>query len=586
MGPARVGGYGERVLRADSIGRVLGGQVVLDRVSFTLDGRDRVGVVGPNGVGKSTLLRTVAGIDAPDGGRIVRAPPTLTVGYLPQEPDARPGEDLLGYLARRTGVAEASRLLDRRTAELGDDAASIEAYSEALERFLAVGGDDFAARAAEVCDRVGLAAGSDASATAADRFGQAVDSLSGGEAARAALAAILLSKVDVLLLDEPTNNLDFAGLELLERFVEGFPGAVLVVSHDRAFLNRCVTRILEIDEHRRTTTEYAGGWSAYVEQRDRSRSHQYDAHHAYVAERSRLEDRQRRQRQWSERGVRRAKTSGEPDKNLRRMRAERSEQQTSKVRATERALERLEAVDKPWEGWELRLQLAPSVRSGDVVARLDGAVVVRDARSDDGADDNRGTDDGGTGPFVLGPVDLEIGWQDRVGVLGRNGSGKSTLLAALLGTAPLERGRRWLGPGVRVGELDQARGLFDDDRPVVRAVQVETGLDLSEARSLLAKFGLGPDHVGRRGGELSPGERSRAIVAVLMAQGVNCLVLDEPTNHLDLEAIEQLEVALAAYEGTLVVVSHDRRFLEALHLTRTVDVEALALPAGEPSSLG
>ncbi|MEZ5207703.1 MAG: ATP-binding cassette domain-containing protein [Acidimicrobiales bacterium] len=407
-------------------------------------------------------------------------------------------------------------------------------------------------RAPEVCDRVGLAAAG--SATTAARFGQDVASLSGGEAARAALAAILLMRVDVLLLDEPTNNLDFAGLDLLEAFVDGFAGAVCVVSHDRAFLDRCVHRIVELDEHSRRAAAFAGGWTDYVAGRELARSQQRQAHDVAVAERDRLLDRQRRQRQWSERGVRRAKTSGEPDKNLRRKQAERSEQQTSKVRATERALERLEVVDKPWEGWRLELQLRPSARSGDVVARLDAAVVER-------------------GPFVLGPIDLEIAWQDRIGVLGPNGAGKSTLLGALLGSIPLAAGRRWLGPGVVVGELDQGRGRFDGDVAVARAVQDLTGLDRSEARSLLAKFGLGADHVARTGAELSPGERSRAIVAVLMAQGVNCLVLDEPTNHLDVEAIEQLESALTAFDGTLVVVSHDRRFLEAVELTRTVELD-------------
>jgi ATPase subunit of ABC transporter with duplicated ATPase domains len=157
-------------------------------------------------------------------------------------------------------------------------------------------------------------------------------------------------------------------------------------------------------------------------------------------------------------------------------------------------------------------------------------------------------------------------------LVGPNGSGKTTLLGALLGTVPLRSGHRWVGPGVQIGELDQSRGLFDGDEPLVRVAQTLTGLDLSETRSLLAKFDLGADHVERTGAHLSPGERSRAIVAVLMARGVNCLVLDEPTNHLDLEAIEQLEQALTSYEGTLVVVSHDRRFLESIELTRTLDL--------------
>jgi ATPase subunit of ABC transporter with duplicated ATPase domains len=176
--------------------------------------------------------------------------------------------------------------------------------------------------------------------------------------------------------------------------------------------------------------------------------------------------------------------------------------------------------------------------------------------------------------WALKEVSFELARGESMALVGPNGAGKSTLLAALLGTEPLTSGRRWSGPGVVVGEMDQARTAFDLDRSVVEVVQARTGLDLSEARSLLAKFGLGPDHVGRTGSELSPGERSRAVLAVLMAEGVNCLVLDEPTNHLDPEAIEQLESALDAYTGTLVVVSHDRRFLENLALERVVEVEA------------
>jgi ATPase subunit of ABC transporter with duplicated ATPase domains len=211
----------------------------------------------------------------------------------------------------------------------------------------------------------------------------------------------------------------------------------------------------------------------------------------------------------------------------------------------------LESVDKPWEGWELRLSLAPTARSGDVVARLDGAVIER-------------------GSFTLGPIDLEVAWQERVAILGPNGSGKTTLLRALLGELPLAAGARWLGPGVVVGEMDQGRGSYGDDETLLATFMASTGLVVSEARSLLAKFALGADHVERAGSSLSPGERTRAILATLMARGVNCLVLDEPTNHLDLAAIEQLESALDAFDGTLLLVTHDRRFLEAVHVTRTV----------------
>jgi len=312
---------------------------------------------------------------------------------------------------------------------------------------------------------------------------------------------------------------------------------------------------VELTEQDHRAVEYAGGWSDYVAARDLARSQQYAAFEKNEAQRRDLVDRARMQRQWAHQGVAKAKRDPKDnDKARRGFVKNRTEKQASKLRATEKRLERLEDVDKPWEGWQLRLSLAPAARSGDVVARLEKAVVER-------------------GSFTLGPVDLEVRWQERIAVLGPNGSGKTTLLRALLGDIPLAGGSRWLGPGVVVGEMDQSRVASADGQTLLRSFLAATGLPLSEGRSLLAKFALGADDVERPAAELSPGERSRAILATLMARGVNCLVLDEPTNHLDLPAIEQLEEALDDFEGTLLVVTHDRRFLEALHVTRTVELD-------------
>lgn len=537
------------VLSASAVSLSRGGQTILNQVSLSVGSRSRIGLVGPNGIGKTTLLRVLAGLEKPEEGRVERAPTTLTVGYLPQEVDAVPGETLRAYLARRTGVADAGAELDRLTEAMAADADTdaVDDYTAALERFLALGGDDFDARAGEVCADVGLPA---------DRLDLALTALSGGQAARAALAAILLARFDVFLLDEPTNNLDFAGLDRLERFFDGLPGGVVVVSHDRDFLDRTVNRIVELQEQSHQAVEYAGGWSDFVAARDLARSQQYAAHDKSQAERRELLDRARTQREWSQQGVaKQKKRPKDNDKAQRGFMKDRTEKQASKLRATETKLARLETVDKPWEGWQLRLSLAPAARSGDVVARLDGAVVQR-------------------GSFTLGPIDLEVAWQERVAILGPNGSGKTTLLRALLGDLPLAAGTRSLGPGVVVGEMDQGRGLYASDEPLLDGFLRETGLTLAEARSLLAKFALEAEHVGRPGSQLSPGERSRAILATLMSRGVNCLVLDEPTNHLDLAAIEQLESALDAFDGTLLVVTHDRRFLDALHVTRTIEVSA------------
>ncbi|MGK2949542.1 MAG: ribosomal protection-like ABC-F family protein [Acidimicrobiales bacterium] len=533
------------MLVAKGIVRHHGAQVVLGGVSVAVTAGARLGVVGPNGIGKSTLLRILAGLEQPDDGTVERSPATTTVGWLPQEPDATPGETLRAYLARRTGVAAASDALDRATAAMGGDAESIEAYSSALEHFLAIGGDDLDARTGAVLAQVGLPA---------DRVDVEVGHLSGGQAARAALAAILLSRQDVLLLDEPTNDLDFAGLDLLEEFVVSTPSAVVTVSHDRAFLDRVVHRILELRLPDHDAVEHAGGWTDYVASRELARRQQQEGYERFSAERDRLQSRQQTQREWAVTGVKNAKAKKtDNDKNIPHLKAQRSEKMASKVKATEKAIERLDVVEKPWEPWQLQLELKASSRGGDVVARLDQAVVE-------------------LGSFRLGPIDLEVAWQDRLAILGPNGSGKTTLLRAILGEVELSAGQRWLGPGVTVGLLDQQRLRYGSDQPLLRSFMDTTGLDRSEARSLLAKFGLGAEHIDRPGEHLSPGERTRALLAELMAQGVNCLVLDEPTNHLDLEAIEQLETALAAFDGTLLLVTHDRRFLEAVQVTTTIDL--------------
>jgi ATPase subunit of ABC transporter with duplicated ATPase domains len=507
------------------------GALVLNDVSLGVPPDSRIGVVGPNGIGKSTLLRLIAGLDEPDAGTITRRPPSLRVGYLPQEPDVRPAETLLGYLARRTGVAGAEDDLDRLTVELERDPGAATAYDEALQRFLALGGADLVARAGAVCADVGLAAALEAP----------LEALSGGGRARAALAGILLSRFDVFLLDEPTNDLDFDGLERLERFVARVRSAVVVVSHDRAFLDRTVTRILELEEGTHRAREYAGGWSDYEQARERARAAHYSEFERVERRREDLEALLRQRRGQARSGATLAKRTGGADRRG-------TQALRSKVRAVERRLERLEDVEKPWEPWQLNLTLDPGRRPGDVVARLERAVV-------------------GRGEFRLGPIDVALGWGDRVALTGPNGSGKTTLLRAILGDLPLTRGRRWVGPGVVFGELDQGRERFTGDDRVLSAF---AELPIPEARSLLAKFGLGADDVTRKAASLSPGERTRAALALLVARRVNCLVLDEPTNHLDLPAIEELESALARYPGTVVLVTHDRRFLEAFEPTRTI----------------
>ena len=526
--------------RLAGVSKFHGAHAVLEDASLEIGPRGRVGLVGPNGVGKSTVLRLLAGEDAPDRGAVALDPPTLTVAHLPQEPDDLPGETLRDRLARRTGVAGAERELEAAAAGLstvegarpGSTRAS-DRYDLALGRFLAIGGSDFDARAASVCAELGLGGALD----------RQLAGLSGGEAARASLAAVLLAQADLVLLDEPTNDLDADGLERLTRFVVGYGGAIVLVSHDRAFLDSTVDHIAEIDPRDRRIIEWSGGWTDHVTRRDEARRAAY-AHFADAQERRRgltslLSTRRTEARSL---GAGLGEKSGGADRRG-------TNALRTKVRQTERLLERNPLPAKPFEPWELRLELRASGRVGAPVARLSGAVVQR-------------------GSFRLGPIDVEVLPGERVAVVGPNGSGKTTLVRALQGELELAAGTRALGRGVVTGVIGQQRSAYGSGQTLLDLFVERSGLLPVDARTLLAKFGLGADHVGRSCETLSPGERTRAHLAELQAAGVNFLILDEPTNHLDLEAVEQLEQALATWDGALVVVSHDRRFLEAVAPTR------------------
>ncbi|WP_455351515.1 ABC-F family ATP-binding cassette domain-containing protein [Streptomyces sp. SYSU K217416] len=507
---------------------------------------DVIGLVGVNGAGKSTLLRLLAGLDTPEDGELRLSPPSAAVGHLPQEPERRAAESVRDFLARRTGVAAAQLALDEATQALVDGAPGADdAYATSLDRWLHLGGADLDERAEEVAASLGLTIGLDLPMTA----------LSGGQAARAGLASLLLSRYDVFLLDEPTNDLDLDGLDRLETFVKGLRAGTVVISHDREFLTRTVTKVLELDLAQQRINLYGGGYAAYLEERETARRHARESYEEYADKKDALEGRAQMQRSWMDKGVKNARRkAGDNDKLGRKFRSEASEKQASKARQTQRMIERLDVVDEPRKEWELRMEIAAAPRSGSVVATLRDAEVRR-------------------GGFTLGPATLQIDWADRVAITGANGSGKSTLLAALLGRLPLDAGHATLGSGVVVGEVDQARGLFLGEEPLLDAFCAAVpDTEPAEVRTLLAKFGLRAAHVLRPAATLSPGERTRAALALLQGRGVNLLVLDEPTNHLDLPAIEQLESALAGYEGTLLLVTHDRRMLDAVRTTRRLVV--------------
>ena len=517
-----------------------------------------VGLVGPNGAGKTTLLRTLAGLLPPTAGTITAAPPDATIGYLPQEAhsDTSAEETVIAFLARRTGVGPAGAAMERAADAMAHDpsnadstgvASKADAYGHALEHWLALGGGDFEPRAASVLAELGLDAD----------HRQPVATLSGGQAGRLGLASLNLARFDVFLLDEPTNNLDLVGLDRLERWVQSRRAGVAIVSHDRAFLEVTVTEVLELDPIEQRATFYGGGYQQYLDAREVARRHAQEAYDEFTETKADLLDRANIIRNWTYQGVKKAaQKKPDNDKIGAKKRAESSEKMAAKAGRLQKAATRLDEVDAPRNLWKLRYSITSAPRSGTLVALLQDVVVERPG-------------------FRLGPVSLEVVAGDRIVITGPNGGGKSTLLATLLGRLPLAAGIGRIGSGVALGELDQARSAFEGLSSLLDAMRRELPeMLVADLRTLLAKFGLGADDVHRPAATLSPGERTRAVLALFQARGVNCLVLDEPTNHLDLAAIEQLEQALSVYDGTLLLVTHDRRMLESVATTRRLVVDA------------
>jgi len=527
-------------------------RTLFEGLDLTVAPGDVIGVVGANGAGKSTLLRILAGDIEPLDGTVSTTPADAFVGWLPQEHQRVPGETVAAYIARRTGCTAATQAMESATADLADPSQSpvgvdpADVYSAALDHWLVTGAADLEERLPAVLAELGL----DADSVRPEST--PMTALSGGQAARVGLAALMLSRFDIVLLDEPTNDLDLDGLARLEAFVRDLRGGVVLVSHDREFLARSVTRILELDLAQNTTTVFGGGYDSYLEEREVARRHRREQYDEFADKKADLVARARTQREWSSQGVRNAmRKSPDNDKIRRRAATESSEKQAQKVRQMESRIARLEEVAEPRKEWTLEFTIGAAPRSSSVVATLSNAVVRQ-------------------GDFVLGPVSVQVDAGERIGITGPNGAGKSTLLRLLLGRQEPDEGRASLGANVAIGEIDQARAEFTGPGRLIDRFEARVPTwPTADVRTLLAKFGLRADHVERAVDQLSPGERTRAGLALLQACGTNILVLDEPTNHLDLAAIEQLEQALETYDGALLLVTHDRRMLQNVRLDRS-----------------
>jgi ATP-binding cassette, subfamily F, member 3 len=526
------------ILRVSHIGKSFGAERIFTDVSLKIDEHDRIGLVGPNGTGKSTLLNILAGYEEYDEGTLSLSR-NARIGYLTQQSDFQPENTLREEMLT---VFEHVRVWERELNELAGQLAAPQAqadqrhHTQLLARYADLqhqlehnNGYTYENKVAQVLDGLGFTR---------DQQISPVTHLSGGQRTRAALGKLLLQEPDLLLMDEPTNHLDLEALEWLETYLNDWKGAMLIVAHDRYFLDKVISRTLELAFGR--IEEYPGNYTAYLnlrEERMERRQREYDAQRAYIAH--------------TEEFIRRYKAG----------------QRSRQARGRQKLLDSMERVERPQDFAEMHFEFNTAVNSGQMVFSTQKLCVGYPARQP--GDEAR----------ILARVsDLELLRGDRVGLLGPNGAGKTTLLRTLIREIPPLSGHVTPGHSVRVGYYSQTHAGLNEENTIINEIRQITTLSEEGARSFLSRFLFTGEDVFKFIHTLSGGERSRVALAKLTLQGSNVLILDEPTNHLDLQSRQFLEEVLSDFDGTLLFVSHDRYFVDSLATKVWVIEDGVLIP--------
>lgn len=531
------------MLTVHSLKKSFNHQTLFENVTFSLNSGERVGLIGPNGCGKTTLLRILAGDERADSGHI-RRDPELRIGYLPQgltlDPSTTMG-DAIGRVAEsadalQSELAAVAAALEHRL----DDAVLQARYDDLLRRIRSLD----TSRMAAILANLGL-----------EHIDPALPAshLSGGQTTRLSLALVLLSEPQLLLLDEPTNHLDIAMLEWLEGWLNDFPSAAVIVSHDRTFLDHTVGRILEMDLQKHRVREYAGNYSAYLEKRQAEIEKQWAEYKDQQQEIQRMKQdiaRVKEQAAYTERQASSVRIGGPEMKNKGAKDYQRSiaKKVAKKAKARERKLEHYlvadERVERPKRSWQMKLEFGGITHLGRRAISLENLSVGYEPAS-----------------LLLRDLTIEVRAGQHIAITGPNGSGKTTLLRTIVGQLAPLAGEVRLGTSVRLGYMTQDQSSLDPQLTALKTIAPSFGNE-TEARSFLAYFLFTGDEPLKPNALLSYGQRARLMLALLVANGCNCLLLDEPVNHLDIPSRTQFEQALASFKGAVLAVVHDRYFIE------------------------
>jgi ATP-binding cassette subfamily F protein 3 len=524
------------MLQVSNLSKSFGDNLIFERVSFTLNRGERVGLVGPNGCGKTTLLQIILGELGPDTGSAWCSPATVRIGYLAQaleyEPDMTVDQVIKTAIA---GLTRAERRLESLAAQIATAGGErlqqlMLEYDQALDACERLGAYDVEARIAAILDGLDLH-GLDQQTP--------VDHLSGGEKTRLGLARLLLSGPELLLLDEPTNHLDIQALEWLEGFLQDHSGGALIVSHDRTFLDRTVSAILDMDPTSHTVTAYSGNYSDYVEAKERERAKHWAAYkdqQDFIAHLQGTID--------AKKGYARSIELGTIDFAPRKIAKGIARKAVVQQRRLQRLLDSEERIDRPERTWQMKLEFLDTPSSGRDVLHLEGVAMAFDQHP------------------LFSDVNLTLRSGERIALVGPNGSGKTTLARIIMGELEPQAGRVRLGAGVKIGYYAQEQENLDPESTPYEVLRAVAPMNQTEARSMLHYFLFSGDEVFLPVGSLSFGERARLTLARLVAQGCNFLLLDEPINHLDIPSRSRFEQAMVSFPGTVLAIVHDRYFID------------------------
>jgi ATP-binding cassette, subfamily F, member 3 len=518
------------IVSARQLGKYYGAQDVFAGLDFDIARGDKIALVGPNGAGKTTLLRILLGIEEASQGRVTRAR-GLQIGYLPQNAEF-PSEqtlyqEMLGEFASLRRQQQALLDLAEEIAQADDPTELLARYANAEQRFELEGGYEYPITIQRVLSGLGFNE---------EMYGWPIRVLSGGQITRALLAKLLLREPDLLILDEPTNYLDLGALEWLESYLQAWRETLLVVSHDRYFLDRVVSRVWELNFGRLET--YRGNYTHYVAQRE--------------------DRRLRQEREYEQQQELIAKT----EDFIRRYGAG---QRSREAKGREKRLNRMERLEAPRTNKQMHLRMATNLRAGDNVLQSDGALIGYKTRPDADIGHQDALDSSSLQEHPLfDTCKFLIQRGERVALLGTNGSGKTTFLRTIMGQTEPLRGKVRVGASVRIGYLPQTQDWLDDSLTVLEQIMAISDFGILEARSLLGRFLFSGDEVDKSIGDLSGGEQSRLALAILTLQAANFLLLDEPTTHLDVRSQEILQEVLVGFDGTILFISHDRYLIDAL----------------------